>query len=509
MVWKTGLGTVAGRLLVPFLMAGAPSPLHSQIVAPIDSPLLWGADGVISSAGSSAVRLLRAAGDDGLDPTRYDAELFDRLSRVAVGPGERARRTQLLTARLRRFLHDLRGGGSFGGGPQDLDNALRDALAADTLAGLVAALTPRLAQYRRLRHALAAYRLLAEDSTLRPLPAERTVHPGEPYAEAGSLERMLSALGDLPSRAVPRPSGEQYDTTLVAAVRAFQARHGLVTDGVLGPDTFRALNTPVRRRARQLELALERLRRLPPLGDERVIVVNVPAFRLFALESATAPGPPALTSRVVVGRAIDARTPALHEELRFIDFWPDWNVPRSILRKEILPVLRRRPDYLRRNRMEMVDTLGRVVGDMPTAEMLERLEKGGLRIRQRAGPGNALGAIKLVFPNAADVYLHGTPRVELFQRPRRDLSHGCIRVEDVSALATWVLRHQDGWTADSTAAAISAGRRRRVTLVRPLPVLLFYTTAAAAADGRVFFYEDLYKLDPGLDAELRVTRPVS
>ena len=491
---------------VPVQCQVSVSPDVLRLYALRGDSLLWHREDRLSPAGLSAIHLLRAAAQNGLDPAAYQAALLDSLARrpaAGITPEDRNRLDLRLTANLVRFLGDVRGGQARGQPEPQLAAGLAEAIAADSLLGLVAALEPGLVQYRELRRALAEYRLLAEDSTLGPIPATRTVHPGEPYEGVDGLARLLSALGDLPQDEPTPPPPTGYDGPLPAAVVRFQERHGLTPDGILGPASFKALNTPLRWRVRQLELALERLRRLPPLAGRRVVVVNVPAFRLFAFDSAGSVGTPALASRVVVGRALDTRTPALLAEMRSVDFWPVWNVPRSILVNEILPILRRRPEYLRQNGMELVDTRGRVMGDEVSPEVLSRLQRGTLRVRQRPGADNALGPVKFVLPNAADIYLHGTPNPELFRRPRRDLSHGCVRVEEVAGLVTWVLEGQGGWTADSTAVELASGRPRRVALARPLPVAIYYTTAAAFPDGQVFFYDDLYGLDRRLDAELR------
>jgi murein L,D-transpeptidase YcbB/YkuD len=506
--------SVARTLVLPLvLLAAAAPPARCQIAVPPEAArlyalrgdsLLWHDGLELSRSGNAAVRLLSSAADHGLDPGDYDAALLDSLSRTpARTPDDRKRLDLLLTVDVVRFLEHLQGGRAPHRPRRAIAAALRDAIAGDTLPALAAALEPRLVHYRYLRRALAEYRLLAEDTTFGPLPSGGTIRPGEPYGAAQDLARLLAALGDLPADAALTVAGAMYGGPLPEGVTRFQERHGLEPDGVIGPTTFRSLNTPLRWRVRQLELAMERLRRIPLVRGERLVVVNVPAFRLFAFDSAGAGGAPALGSRVVVGRAVDTRTPTLFEEMRYVDFWPYWNVPRSILINEILPILRRRPDYLRRNDMEVVDLRGRVLGGGVSAAILDGLRSGTLRVRQRPGPGNALGAVKFVFPNAASVYIHGTPHTEVFQRPRRDLSHGCIRVEDFAGLATWLLRGQSGWTADSTAAVLAARRSRRVTLERPLRVAVFYTTAAATSEGRVYFHEDLYGLDRRLDAEIR------
>ena len=193
----------------------------------------------------------------------------------------------------------------------------------------------------------------------------------------------------------------------------------------------------------------------------------------------------------------------LSERLRYVVFRPYWNVPSSIVQKEILPALARDPSALRRQDLEIV----RGGGDdaQPVAETPENiamLQAGGLRLRQRPGPRNSLGLVKFIFPNDADVYLHGTPAVQLFGRPRRDFSHGCVRVEDPVALARWVLRDQPAWTVERIEAAMNGGSPQRVDLLRPLPVILFYVTAMANPDGTLQFAEDIYGHDARLEQAL-------
>jgi murein L,D-transpeptidase YcbB/YkuD len=192
-------------------------------------------------------------------------------------------------------------------------------------------------------------------------------------------------------------------------------------------------------------------------------------------------------------------------------FRPYWNIPVSILRQEILPIVERDPDYLRRQEMEIVRGQG---DDAPvvgvTAEAIAGLRRGGLRLRQRPGSRNALGLIKFVFPNPAGVYMHGTPTPGLFARSRRDFSHGCVRVEDPDALAEWVLRGQPEWSLERVRAAANGTRTFSVKLATPIRVVLIYTTAAVGPeDDAVRFAEDIYRHDAMLERALlaRHSRP--
>ena len=484
-----------------------------RLYGPGGGALLW-SDGIpLRSAARAAIGQLLAASEHGLNPRDYDAAMLDSVSRrlelSPPGAAERARFDVLLTVDLARYLDDLRRGRLHpnplslpGNAPRaDLAGLLAGAIAGDSVAALMAALEPRLVQYRNLRALLARYRTLAADSTLRPLPAGPPVHPGEQYAALAELRHPLVALGDLAPDSAGAP-GDVYQGATAEAVRRFQRRHALEPDGILGRETREALNTPLRRRVAQIELALERLRWVPPIGAQRFLVVNIPAFQLLAFEP-EAVGGPSLTMRVVVGRALDKRTPVLLEELRYVEFRPYWNVPRSILVDEIIPRLRRDPGYLRANQMEVVGAKDGVVGDEVTRVVLARLERGELRVRQRPGPANALGLAKFVFPNAADVYMHGTPQTQLFARARRDFSHGCIRLEDPTALALWVLEDRLEWSRERIDSAMAGPGTTRVLLARPMPVLVFYTTAVARADGTASFYSDVYGLDRRLAEALR------
>jgi murein L,D-transpeptidase YcbB/YkuD len=290
----------------------------------------------------------------------------------------------------------------------------------------------------------------------------------------------------------------------VEGVKRFQIRHGLELDGILGKGTQAALRVPLAWRVRQIELALERLRWLPDLGDRRLIAINIPMFRLWAWDSTPPNDAPSLAMDVIVGRALSTQTPVFDEEMREVIFRPYWNVPRSILRNEILPILERDPDYLRRQNMEIVREAGDNAQPVEaTAGNLVLLRQGALRVRQRPGPHNALGLVKFVFPNEEDVYMHGTPAQALFSRSRRDFSHGCVRVEDPVALAEWALKEHPEWTRDRILSAMAGTQSFHVSLARPIQVILFYTTAVVMpGDGTIHFADDIYHHDARLDRAL-------
>lgn len=379
---------------------------------------------------------------------------------------------------------------------------LRAALDGGSLAAAVAAAEPAFPFYARVKDALAHYRALAA-TPQQALPFSKTVRPGEPYDAAAGLRERLVLLGDLPADA---PAGESgfYTAGLAEGVRQFQLRHGLAEDGVLGKETMAALNVPLSHRVRQLELTLERLRWLPPLGPGRVIAVNLPAYRLWAINlGAPAQDTAALEMRVIVGESAKTPTPLFIGQMRYLEFNPYWNVPRSIALGEMIPKLMRDRAYLVKHDMELVAANGSKPTSTVSDASLAALRAGTMRIRQRPGPQNALGAVKFAMPNPMNIYLHSTSQRELFARNRRDLSHGCIRVEKPAELAHFVLADQAGWTSDSVAAAMEPAPMRKVNLSAPIPVVLFYATAMVDRQGRLLFSRDIYRRDAALEAALK------
>lgn len=475
-----------------------------------------------------AVELLVAAASHGLDPNDYDAgSLWQDVTLAATGPAPEpatlARLDQALGDAMRRYLTHLHSGRvdprrfhpGFPAAPPDPFDAattLRAALAAGRLREAVADAVPRVPLYERLRAALAHYRNLADTAPgwhekLPPLPAGKRagagkLEPGQSYSGLVLLAQRLGALGDLPLSAPA--AAVTYDGPLVEAVVAFQRRHGLAPDGVIGKETLAQLSVAPRARVRQLELALERLRWTPLLSAPRMIVVNIPEFVLRAYEVDSGSVTVRAQMKVIVGKALDTRTPLIGEVMRSIEFQPYWNVPASIVRDEILPRLRRDPGFFEREGFELVGVGGRVISVLSTPD-LDALRAGALRLRQRPGPRNPLGDIKFVFPNREHIYLHHTPSTRLFERERRDFSHGCIRVENPVALARFVLQREPDWTEQRIVRAMTADPPRTLSLTDPVPVLIAYSTALVKG-GVVHFFADLYGHDRTLDARLRSQR---
>jgi L,D-transpeptidase YcbB len=363
-------------------------------------------------------------------------------------------------------------------------------------------------EYERTLRALNQYRALAEEDDGALLQAtEQPVEPGDYYADAPRLIRLLSLVGDLSPGDVP-PDSEVYQGELVEAVKRFQSRHGLEPDGTIGPETLEQLNTPLRVRVRQLELALERWRRRPYDPARPAIVLNLPEFRLRAFGGANAAGQdPELEMKVVVGQAPDHKSPVLLSQLELVIFRPYWNVPPSIQHNELLPEIMKDPSWVSANNFEMVTPRGEVAGDGKVSEdMLSELDAGKLQLRQKPGPKNTLGLVKFVFPNEYGVYMHDTSARWLFARERRDLSHGCIRVEKPEELAEWVLREQPGWSPERIVRAMHGTESVSVKVERPIQVVMMYATAMVMKDGEVHFFPDIYGEDQALEEQLAAQR---
>jgi L,D-transpeptidase YcbB len=356
----------------------------------------------------------------------------------------------------------------------------------------------RTDEYERTLDALERYRVWAseDDGAILPKTA-RPVEPGDYYSGVPRLIRLLTRIGDLPDGAVSAYSNF-YQGALVTAVRRFQARHGLAPDGRIDKSTLAQLNTPLAFRVHQLELALERWRRVPYDPSRAAIVLNIPEFRLRASRDNHLD----LESKIVVGQADGHKTPLFSSKLQTVIFRPCWDVPLSIQEDELVPEIVRDPSYLAANHLEMVDEQGDVVARSLSAELLDQLVTGNLRLRQAPGPQNVLGLVKFVFPNDYSVYLHATSAPALFARPRRDFSHGCIRVERAADLAEWVLRDESGWSRDRIVKAMHGSESVSVPLTQPIQVATIYVTAMALENGEVHFCEDIYGEDEAFEKQL-------
>ena len=475
--------------------------------------LVWlGADNSAQKI-ADALDLLANAETQGLIKANYDVDFLRgkyqaALAYPATGHKELALYDTALSIALLRYLHDIHYGRVNPKGINfnlqlrvkktvDFPALIKDSLKLNTISQLPLLVEPKIQQYQKLRAALATYRLTAAKVPLFKFQAKGKLRPGEHHPQIAELSQYLAGMGDLPESAVINSTekNQKYTPDLVEAVKRFQLRHGLGSDGTIGPGTVAAFNEPLLLRITQIELAMERLRWLPEMNVNRSIIVNIPAFQLWAIDDLS--NTDSITNmRVVVGKALKNQTPVLMANMSFVEFNPYWNVPKNILKDEILPKLGRNPGFLASQNMEVVGSNGK-----PTTlngEAFEKLKKGTYRIRQRPGTRNSLGKVKFIFPNKDDVYLHDTPSGSLFSRSRRDFSHGCVRVENPLALAEFALKNQGNWNTDAIKNAMKKKATQRVDLQQPIPVLFFYTTTFIDQNNKLAFYPDIYGHDTKL-----------
>lgn len=327
-------------------------------------------------------------------------------------------------------------------------------------------------QYQLLKkHLLRYYELEKQHDWKAIVPKEKVLRPGDSSASIQQIRLRLQRLGDLLSV----DSNTRYDDSLAVAVLRFQKRHGLAEDSAMGPAFFQQLNISPSARIRQLLVNMERLRWVPAETPPDYLLVNIPAFQLFVFKNDSLDW----SMNVVVGSTAH-NTVIFRGDMKYIVFSPYWNVPRSIVRNEIEPALRKDSGYLRKNNMERY--------------------AGG--IRQKPGSGNALGLVKFLFPNQYNIYLHDTPAKSLFARDRRAFSHGCIRLEQARHLAEYLLADNPKWTKEEMEKAMKAGKETWVTLEKTIPVFIGYFTAWESSEGLLHFRDDIYGHDRKLAARL-------
>ena len=488
-------------------------PALTRFYRPREFAPAWSA----ADAGVERVALLlqalETADAHGLEPARYHPEAI-RARRAGLADGMTVEAELLLTDAFLRYATDLRAGRRPPGfeppdwgiptPPFDAVSALARALGRQAaFASLLASLPPLAKDYARLVEALRRYRAIATRGDWPLLPPGPPLRPGDDGDRVATLRARLAAEDE----PVPRGVETRYDGPLEEGVRRFQARHGLVVDGIVGPATIRALNVPVADRARQITLNLERWRWLPHDLGRHYIAVNAADATLQVVVDGRA----VLTSRVVVG---DLRhpTPVVQARLEAVILNPRWSVPTSIAVAEILPRLRENPRYLAENHMVILERRQSDPFGLAVEWSTVPSDPFPFRLQQEPGPDNPLGRIKFDIPNRFDVYLHDTPNRALFARPVRTASHGCIRVERADDLAVHVLADATGrWTKRRLGAAIASGGSARIALAHPLPVYILYWTAFAGAEGTVHFRDDVYgrdeRLADVLASEVRARRP--
>lgn len=339
--------------------------------------------------------------------------------------------------------------------------------------------------YAQMKEQLPKYIDLARKGGWALITADKKKYrKGDQGPAIAAIRKRLQATGELPGS----DTLAVFDDALEAAAKAYQQDHGYTPSGIITDTLIMEMNVPVQARIRQLLMNMERMRWAPAEPEGRLIIINIPEFVLHAWEGKKK----AFDMPVVVGRE-GQHTTMFSGELNQVVFNPYWHVPRSIVRKEILPKLEKDGDYLEENDME-------VTGD-----------RNGLPvIRQRPGEKNALGRVKFLFPNSFNIYLHDTPMKDLFEKDKRAYSHGCIRVSDPAKLARYVLDGTSGWSPEKIDSALTQGDKEKYVKVKqPVPVLIVYYTALADEQGKLEFREDIYGHDARLAQKMFSDTPAA
>ncbi|MCW3462208.1 L,D-transpeptidase family protein [Chitinophaga nivalis] len=351
-------------------------------------------------------------------------------------------------------------------------------------------------QYKLLRGELKKLANLEATTKWDSLKATtKTFKKGDSDTAIAQVKIRLEALGDLPGT----DSSGRFTAALDTAVRSFQHRMGLKSDGIIKQSVLTALNVPLQQRIRQVLLNMERLRWVPIEPATDYILVNIPEFEMHVYEKGNKL---VWSCNVVVGKP-GASTVIFSKELRHVVFSPYWNVPPGILAKEVLPGLKRGAgSYLARQNMEIVGASGKTIA--PGSINWSKYSGGNFPyvVRQKPGGRNSLGKVKFLFPNEYNIYLHDTPARYLFGENKRSFSHGCIRVAEPKHLAEWLLRADSSWTSQKIDEAMNAGKEKYVTVKDKVPVFIGYFTAFVDSYGRLNFRDDVYGHDARLAATL-------
>jgi L,D-transpeptidase YcbB len=467
---------------------------------------LWVTDSGPTARAAIAFDFLQAADNEGLEPADYQTEEISRLwqSRQSA---DLALLDTLLTYNLLRYAHDV----SYGQlssyipnpnilmdtGRQDFNPLItaQSIIAAQDLAGYLSFLPPVHRHYKALREALKTYRKIAADGGWKSIPGGATLRPGETDPRVPAIRIRLYITGDLEKIT---DSDSVYDKALQTAVKRFQKRYGLEPDGAVGPQTIAAMNIPAKHLVDQIIVNMTRWRWQAHNLGEKYVLVNIAGYNLKAVENDNI----VLDIPVIVGE-LENQTPIFSDRIQHLDFNPYWTITRSIASKEELPRLQQNPRYLVDRKVRLFSSWDADAVEIDSTRVnwnsISPEQMARYKLRQDPGPLNALGRIKFVFPNRYAIYMHDTPKRDLFSRSNRSFSHGCIRVSDPLALAAFVLeKEKANWTVDKIRQTIDTGKRKVVQLSSPLAVHLTYQTTWVDKEGSIHFNRDVY----GRDIEL-------
>jgi len=502
-----------------------------------DFRLGWFRNHEVLPQAKTLLSVINKAADEGLDPKKYKVRDFDKLfADLAKVQGDSTKRNALekeidvaLSGTYFNYASDFYRGTV---NPREvkgidwdvkrnkikLHKALMTILKERESTYPYYEFEPLHQEYDALKKALAEYRTIQRNGGWPTLPAGIKLKPGDSSPNVALLRQRLLGTAAAGTPATPDPAAAnaapaqpvsnggaapnpapKYDAELVTAVKEFQRDMGLKVDGIVSGETAKQLNVPVSDRVRQITVNMERWRWVPKRFEPNYLLVNIPDYKLHVIEA----GKEAFDMRVIVGKTLNA-TPVFSDKVEYVVLSPYWNVPWSIIEKELKPRLINNPSYLDHLDMEVVKGYGKKAvvvdpGSIDWSSITQNTFK--YTVRRRPGPKNDLGEVKFIFPNSNDIYLHDTPHNELFSQNKRGFSHGCVRVAEPLKLAEYLLRDKPGWDLQTIKDTIAERREKYVTLKEKLPVYLVYFTAWVDEAGHVNFRDDIYGHDKALARE--------
>lgn len=485
-------------------------PIASAILLPklyekYNYQLIW----VNPSSVRQLVSVIKESYQDGLTPDDYHLFLIQKLQKSLVAEPDSAKEAELdvvLTDSLIRLGYHLLIGKV---DPESLDNSwnmyrtlklesmLKMSAAIDNaqITRLVAGFRPQATFYLGMKQALANYRKIQAKGSWPHVPAGVILKLGMIDTRVIILRQRLVVTDDMPAVSMELAL---YDDAVLVGVKRFQQRHGLKADGIVGNATRAAMNVPVEERIDQLRVNLDRARWVLQDLPQKFVMVDIAGFNVQYIQN----GKVHWKTRAVVGTAY-RKTPIFRDHIRYIVFNPTWTIPPTILRKDILPKIKRNLESLRNENMVVLNQQGAQI-DPATIEWSQYPGKGfPYLIRQQPGPKNALGRVKFMFPNKHNVYLHDTPSKSKFEKTERAFSSGCIRIQDPLYFAELLLADKPGWDRAKIDAVVASHKNTRVNLIEPLAVMLLYWTVTVDDQNRVVFKKDIYDRDGAVLAGLK------
>ncbi|ACF10767.1 Peptidoglycan-binding domain 1 protein [Chlorobaculum parvum NCIB 8327] len=509
--------------------AGSISPARSVIVGQmqrfydsLEYRIAW----TNRKAIARLIEVIRQSADDGLDPSDYHLEeIRAAYDNPPTSPALQVRADLLMTDGLFTLLSHMRAGKvvpksldsnwnlPLSGPAKNSDDMLKSAVMDAKFPEMIASLRPSTPEYRLLRKGLAKYRKVAAAGGWKPVPAgPRIGDVGQIDERMPLIRKRLVVTGDLiedgltisaPANSADSTAARQafvYTAELFDAVKAFQERHGLEVDGIIGTETAGAMAVPVEEWIDQIRINLERYRWYSSSLGSTYVMVNIPSFSVeFVRDDSVR-----WKSRVIVGKP-NLQTPVFKAEIQSVIFNPRWVIPSGILAKEALPAIKKNLDYLSRHQLTVVNNQGKPVD--PSSVNWAAYQGRGFpyRLVQASGDDGALGRIKFNMPNRFTVYMHDTPTKPLFERSYRAFSHGCVRVQNPNELGVLLFNDPVKWDMNRIEAMIDTGKTRTINLPERIPVYFMYQTAFPDGDNIDFRY-DVYDRDPDLQKALDSTR---